>query len=150
MLELTTYGDWFAFLNEPLRKLDDDTKEVLLKGRFEPNASWKVLELVSRNLEEMLSAQTEKLLKTLQESMFSECDVDWALMKYDRACRRAMELCNIPHLPEEGTHTLEWDARNYMQEVYRRIRIEYENRVGNDGEISYRIRRLEKCWFAGE
>ena len=107
----------------------DEILEMLLVGKFESSASWKVLELVSRSLEGVLNAQTEKLLKMFQEDTLSESDIDWALTKYDKACRRAMLFCDIPHLPPEGVYALGRDAMRYMREVYRKIRFEYERCV---------------------
>lgn len=130
--------------------IDEDTYNALLGGSFEDKAAWKILELIARNVESLLNVQTEKLMRTIQEDSFSEHDVEWSLIKYDKACRRIIELCRIPHLPSDGAQALERDSKRYIWNVYRSIRLEYKNRCFDDDGISYRIKRLEKCWFAGE
>lgn len=147
---LQTFGDWVSLLTPPLQKLDDETLALIGAGTFEESSSSRVLGLVKDCVECLINRQTSDLLRMLDECSGSIDDTVTVVRKYDRSCRRILELCDVEGLPSVGADELAAEVMRYVSGVFTELKEEFGEAGVVAEDVEYCLMKLEKCWMIRE
>lgn len=147
---LQTFGDWLSLLNPPLRRVDDETLSLLRTGTFEESSSSRVFGLIKENVESLINGQTSSLLRMLDECSGSPDDIVMAIEKYDKSCRRVLELCDVKGLPQTEADKLSAEAMSYVSGVLAELKNEFGEAGSAVEDVEYCLLKLEKCWMIHE